>query len=285
MDTLKVTIVNDSILKTYNRTNLHTTIETTNNNKCNDCLMDNICDCKLLINLLWPLTIIIIIIYFRLTIKNLLESIGDRIKKGDNIKLGTGGIEIQRPMIEKEVREKAEEEFKVTIEEQTLNVEQKKDALSSDKEKFVRSYLNVEKMISEKLRQYFSDKFRVMVNYRIQHFEYDIILNAPLKQDEDKIIEIKYFPRGATRVLLRETLLRLYIAEKMYQDNLKKVTRPILLIVIPKDKYNLFEISKLKETPKHFKNIKLDNLSMHFLKEEELNDLTIEKLTAILEGD
>jgi hypothetical protein len=285
MDTLKVTIKKDTIVKTDTRTNLHTTIEKTNYNKCNDCLIDNFCDCKLLINLFWPLTIIIIIFYFRLTIKNLLESISERIKKGDNIKLGTKGIEIQRPMKEEEVIEKAEAEYKDTVEDYTLNVTKQKETIGSDKEKFVQSYINIEKTISKKLRKYFSDKFRVMVNYRIQHFEYDIILNSPLTQDEDKIIEIKYFPGGTTTVLLRETLLRLYIAEKMYQDTIKKITRPILLIVIPKDKYNLFEIAKLKETLKHLKNIKLDNLSMHFLKEEELNDLTIEKLRVIIEGN
>ncbi|MCX6195270.1 MAG: hypothetical protein NTY55_01290 [Flavobacteriia bacterium] len=285
MDTLKVTIKKDTIVKTDTRTNLHTTIEKTNYNKCNDCLIYNFCDCKLLINLFWPLTIIIIIFYFRLTINNLLESISERIKKGDNIKLGTSGIEIQRPMKEEEVREKAEAEYKDTVEDYSLNVTKQKGTIVFNKEKFVQSYINIEKTISEKLRQYFSDKFRVMVNYRIQHFEYDIILNSPLTQDEDKIIEIKYFPRGTTTVLLRETLLRLYIAEKMYQDTLKKIARPILLIVIPKDKYNLFEIAKLKETLKHLKNIKLDNLSMHFLKEEELNDLTIEELRVIIEDN
>jgi hypothetical protein len=287
MDTLKVTVKKDTVVKTDNKTSQHTTVETVNYKKCNDC-WKNWCDCKFLADIIWPITILIILTVFYKRLKFILDSIGERIKKGDNVELGKSGIKIQRPtaLKDEEVKAKAEEEYKQTIEEQTTNVTEQKatiTAQTTEKEKFVQSYLNVEKIISEKLRQFFSDKFRVMTNYRIQHFEYDVILNAPLIQDEDKIIEIKYYPRGTTSVYIRETLMRLHIAQNVYQDTMKKIGKPILLIVLPKDKFNLFDIAKLKETPKQLKHIKLDNLSLHFLEEEKLNDLTKEWLTTIIE--
>ncbi|MEL1256232.1 hypothetical protein AAEO57_20795 [Flavobacterium sp. DGU38] len=184
---------------------------------------------------------------------------------------------------EKEVVDKAETEYEQTVDEQTQPTEPKTEA--NTKEQFIKSYLQVEQTISDKLKLFFSDKYRVLTNYRLKHFEYDIILNAPLKLDTDKIIEIKYYPNGVNSQYIRETLIRLEIAKGFYQETMQKSVKPILIIVLPEDKYNLFEIAKLKETPKQLKHIKLDNLSLHFISQNKLNDLTKERLTSIIEEE
>jgi hypothetical protein len=184
---------------------------------------------------------------------------------------------------EKEVVDKAETEYKQTVDEQAEPIEPKTE--TSAKDLFVKSYLQVEQTISDKLKLFFSDKYRVLTNYRLKHFEYDIILNAPLKLDTDKIIEIKYYPNGVTSQYIRETLIRLDIAKSFYQETMQKPVKPVLIIVLPEGKYNLVEIAKLKGTTKQLKHIKLDNLSLHFISQNKLNDLTKEWLTSIIEEE
>ena len=185
---------------------------------------------------------------------------------------------------EKEVVDKAETEYKQTVDEQDQPTEPKTE--TNPKEQFVKSYLQVEQTISDKLKIFFSDKYRVLTNYRLKHFEYDIILNAPLKLDTDKIIEIKYYPNGVTSQYIRETLIRMEIAKGFYQETMQKPVKPVLIIVLPKNKYNPSEIEKLlKETTRQLKHIKLDNLSLHFISQNELNDLTKERLASIIEEE
>lgn len=184
-------------------------------------------------------------------------------------------------LTDEEVVDKAETEYQST-ESEIKEDESQETKPKSSKEQFIQSYLRIEQTFADKFTQFFSESFRVLTNYRIKHFEYDIILNAPLSQDEDKIVEIKYYPSGANRQYIRETLIRLEIATKQYQEVAKKSVKPVLLIILPEDKYNLFEIAKLKETPKQLKHIKFDNLSLHFIREDKIAEMSKDWLTEII---
>ncbi len=291
MDTIKVTVSKDTIHSSNNQTSQHTTVETVKYNNNNDWLKD-LLNSKIVDNLIWPITILIILLLFRKKIKYILDGFGDRMKRGDKIKIGKDGLSIEQaiPLKEDEVKKNAESEYEIMAEESKIKgikgevaEVQPQNEPSTAKDKFVKTYLSIEQIISDKFKLFFSDKFRIWTNYRIQQIEYDLILTAPLRQDEDKIIEIKYYPRGANLFYVRETLMRLYIAQKLYQETTKKATKPILLIVIPENKFILSEITKLSDAPKYLKQIKLDNLSLHFIKQEELNDLTKEKLSEMIE--
>lgn len=183
---------------------------------------------------------------------------------------------------EKEVVDKVKAEYIQTVEEEPTVIETKAEETTA-KEQFVKSYLNVEQKISDKLKLFFSDKYRILTNYRLKNIEYDIILNSPLKLETDKIIEIKYYPNGVTSQYIRETLIRIEIAKSFYQDTMQKPVKPVLLVVLPENKFNLFDIAKLKNTVQQLKYIKLDNLSLHFLQENKLNELTKEDLTNIID--
>ena len=183
---------------------------------------------------------------------------------------------------EQEIVVKAETEYQETVDEPAITTTTTE---TTKKEEFVKSYLQVEQIISDKIKLFFSDKYRVLNNYRLKQFEYDIILNAPLLNDRDIIIEIKYYPDGAMSQYIRETLIRLEIAKKYYQGTMQKDVKPILIIVLPEDKYNLSEIEKLKEIPEQLRHIKLDNLSLRFIQEDKLNDLTKEWFTDIIEEE
>jgi uncharacterized protein YutE (UPF0331/DUF86 family) len=94
MDTLKVKVTNDTVIILNNQTtSKQTVIESSKYDKgCNDC-WSNFCDCKLLSDLIWPLTIFIIIILFYKRIKSLFDSVGERIKK---IKVGGFEVELEK---------------------------------------------------------------------------------------------------------------------------------------------------------------------------------------------
>jgi hypothetical protein len=186
---------------------------------------------------------------------------------------------------EKEVEEKAETEYTETIEMQPEKREDQKEI--TNKENFIRSYLNVEQEISDKLRLLLSDQYRILTNYRLKQVEYDIILNAPLKQDADIIIQIKYYPNGANSPYLKGTLIKMEMAKKLYQETMKKKAKSVLIIVVPESKFNLFEIAKLKAVTKQIKHrdLKPANFSMHFMQENKLSELTKESINNIIDGD
>lgn len=182
---------------------------------------------------------------------------------------------------EKEVVKKAETEFKLTIGEQIQPTLIEKEI--SVKNTFIESYLKIEKVLSDKLKTFFAEKYKVLINYRLNSFEYDIILTTPRRFELDKIIEIKYYPNRVTTQNIRETLIRMDVANRLYQGTMKKPVKSVLIVVIPEIKYNIFEIAKLKETKNQLNLVVLENLTLHFIKENELINLTKEVLSVILE--
>ena len=91
MDTLKVKTIKDTVVSMNNKVTQHTTVETVSYKGCKDCF-SSFCDCKLLIELIWPVTVLLIIFLFRNKIKLLLDIIYERIQKGANITIGPKGI-------------------------------------------------------------------------------------------------------------------------------------------------------------------------------------------------
>src|SRR5690606_13975093 len=86
MDTIKIITQTDSVAidSTHSKVSLHTTIETTKIEECNSCLAD-ICDCKLLAEWAYPLTILIIVSIYCKRIKKLIDVLIDKIQKADTI--------------------------------------------------------------------------------------------------------------------------------------------------------------------------------------------------------
>jgi hypothetical protein len=92
MDTTKIILKADTIVLAKDTTTNHQTIiEISKSEDCDHCLT-NFCDCKLISDLIWPLTVLIIILLFYKRIKGLLNNIGDRAKK---IKVGNVEVELE----------------------------------------------------------------------------------------------------------------------------------------------------------------------------------------------
>jgi hypothetical protein len=92
MDTTKIILKKDTVIVAPNQTTKHVTVETIeyrgNNNG------NNWCDCQLLPHLIWPLTVLLIVVLFYRQIRRLIAHIVTRVSTGADLEVGPGGIKI-----------------------------------------------------------------------------------------------------------------------------------------------------------------------------------------------
>lgn len=185
-----------------------------------------------------------------------------------------------KKLSETEVAHKAETEYMQTIKEQAEQIQKIVDP--NEKQQFIRSYLEVEQLISSKLITQFSNTYDVLVNHKLNQFEYDVILRPRNDDNLDKIIEIKYSPNELTLQYIRETMIRFGIATQFYKETMHKLVKPILIVVIPKVKYDINSLTILKDAFIHVHSLKVENFSLQFISQDELNNLTKERLEKII---
>jgi hypothetical protein len=146
---------------------------------------------------------------------------------------------------------------------------------------FVPKYLQLERLFFEKLMLSLYPDFKVWSNNKIDDFEYDIILESSIKNRNDYIFEIKYFPKEYSKDVLQEAAIRLGIATKHYINKTKRAAKPILVIVSIKDIFG-------EKNRNEFKNFTKTNLrdfrqmTLVELNIEEINDLSKEQIIEIL---
>ena len=244
MDTLKTTTKTDTTITSDTLINRHTIIETNVSKKCVDCY-DNICDCKLLSDLIWPLTIVIVFFLFRKVIVEILNIIKERLKNGDDFEFGRDGFKVRRPMPMQnlEITGKIISKFH-----ESDDLNKKADNIYPKSEnEYLKSYLTIENFVINKLQIYFSDRFKIYSNYRIENQQYDIILTSKVKHEPDIIIEIKYFTKKFQRKIIDNTILSLLASINQYKQTVNKPTKGILLIVLTQEIFNSSEYFNLKE--------------------------------------
>lgn len=205
----------------------HITIETTTSKEQNDCLF-NLCDCKLISDLLWPLTVLIIFFVVRKQLKKIIDSIGDRIKRGDKIKLSRDGIEISQELSYQEVNKKAEKEF----EEVVKNEDKEAIKKTIHKEEYVPKYIEIERKIFEVLLKNLYPDYRILSNRRLQGYEYDLIIETKEHKEHDFILEVKYFPIRFNKNNLNDIGIKLDLMAQVYKNTVERKVKPILLIIL-----------------------------------------------------
>jgi hypothetical protein len=92
MDTTKITIIKDTIISSTNKISEHVTVETIEYREQDT--KTNWCDCQLLQHLIWPTTILLILLLFYGKIKGLIEHIVKRVSDGAGLEFGPGGVKI-----------------------------------------------------------------------------------------------------------------------------------------------------------------------------------------------
>lgn len=222
------TLINkkDSLKKPYYER--HMTIETITSKEQNDCIF-NLCDCNLLSNLLWPLTVLIIFFVIRKQLKKIIDSIGDRIKKGDKIKFGTAGIEISQELNSQEVNKKAEKEFEEFVE----NEESDTNIIKTiSKKEYIPKYIEIERKIFEVLLKNLYPDYRILSNRRLQGYEYDLIIETKEHREHDFILEVKYLPNKFNKNNLKDIGIKLDLMAQVYKNTVERKVKPILFIIL-----------------------------------------------------
>ncbi|GEC79699.1 hypothetical protein [Flavobacterium aquatile] len=230
---MKTIVKHDTITKSKDKlknslSERHITIETITSKDQNDCLF-NLCDCKLLSDILWPLTVLIVFFVIRKQLKNFIDNIGDRIKKGDKIKLGRDGIEISQELDSKEVNKKAEKAFEEFVgnEENQTNVKK-----TIPKEEYIPKYIAIERKIFEVLLKNLYPDYRILSNRRLQGYEYDLIIETKEHRKHDFIIEVKYFPNSFNKNSLKDIGIKLDLMAQVYKNTIERKVKPILFIIL-----------------------------------------------------
>lgn len=283
MDTLTTIIKKDTVFvikDTLKNTisERHITTETTTHKGDSDCFM-NFCDCKLLSDLLWPLTVLIILFVFKKQFQKIVDSIGDRIKKGAKVKLGRDGIEIGQELSETQQKEKAEEEYKATIKE-TGTTEQSEQIIS--KTEFIPKYLGIERRIFEVLLKALYPRYKILSNRKIGIYEYDLIIDTLDNKDYDYVIEVKYYPNANfTKHKLQDIALKLSFMQQDYQRTAGKLAKPALIIVSNKDFDDDIKAEIFKQVNEPFNDKKFIKLLM--VKQDDIENLTRNNIIKFLE--
>lgn len=283
MDTLTTTIKKDTVFVTKDTVNntvseRHIATETTTHKGEGNCFL-NLCDCKLLSDLIWPITVLIILFSFKKQVQKIIDNVGDRIKKGAKFKFSKDGIELGQELSESELNEKAEKEYKETVKE--TPVEQNVKTPPITQTEFVPSYLHIERQIFEVLLKALYPRYKILSNRRIGRFEYDLIIDTLDNKEFDYVIEVKYYPNGFNKTGLQDISLKLNFMTTAYKDNTNRLGEPALIIVTNQD----FTSEMVADTYKHINEPFKDKnyIKLLMVKQADIEKLTRSKIIEFLE--
>ena len=284
MDTLKIKTIKDTVVSMNNKITQHTTVETVSYKGGKDCF-SSFCDCKLLIELIWPVTVLLIIILFRKKIKSILDIIYERIKRGDNINIGPKGISLASPeaaLKEDEIYLRLSKKFdNIKTEEYQTRDYHNIDPL---RKSYIEQAKQYEKKLFDKLLNNFYKDFRVLSNKKIKDFQYDIILEAITSNEIDYIFEIKLYPIQFSIQSLQNTAIKLDQATKNYHLQQSREVKPILAIILHKDQEAYIVVEEITKAI----NNQLPNqlrITLLVLFYEEFDSLSGEQILKVMHND
>jgi hypothetical protein len=190
-------------------------------------------DTLLTINKVLPsVSIGLIIIGFVLLIWGIIrwtkrQSVLDKIQDED-----LKAREIQN-LTSQEKRDLIETEIEKTEEDQPEKTNQ------ADRQLEIDSYIQIENAIFLQLSQNYKNNYTASQNVRIGNYEYDIILKSKdLTQYKDRIIEIKFFKNRLTYSNIKDATTKLILACNHYEENFKRRTFAVLIIVYSEQEYD-----------------------------------------------
>ncbi|HBL75143.1 MAG: hypothetical protein A2W90_05680 [Bacteroidetes bacterium GWF2_42_66] len=128
---------------------------------------------------------------------------------------------------------------------------------------------------------FFYPQYRILSNYRIANYEYDIILESTEQPQLDFIFEIKYYPTGYRKNSFKEAITHLSKSTEAYIDVTRRKAKPLLLIVMQKnEEINLDELSDINEIRKlrEFKNAMMTIVSF-----DELETITKDRIEKVMD--
>jgi hypothetical protein len=135
---------------------------------------------------------------------------------------------------EQELRNMTPEEEKEKVEAE-IQPEVSADAVQLVSDVSAAKLRAVEGTFHDKVRKCFDSSYRLLVKQILGTAEYDAILQPLRSKDPDFVIEVKYIRRGFKYAWLRESAMRLALANELYDARLKRRSIPLLIVILSAD--------------------------------------------------
>jgi hypothetical protein len=143
----------------------------------------------------------------------------------------------------------------------------------------------VESAFYKKVRECFGTEYRLLVNQRLGTAEYDAILQALRPTEPDVVIEIKYIRRGFKYPWLRESAMRLALANEVYDARLKRNSIPVLIVIFAAEEvFQQSEFQDLRAKAQSDLGQRGVGVRIEYISEVELPTMSCEQLGRFILG-
>ncbi len=123
-------------------------------------------------------------------------------------------------LTKEEKLEKVDKDIQI-IEKENEFKKVKKDEPDDYLVSFKRNYLHYNTKFQELVTHHLSDEFKIYKDFRIENFEYDMVLKSPLLMDYDYIFEIKYYESLISQTYLKSEMHQLNESLNNYKEKVK----------------------------------------------------------------
>lgn len=234
MKTVKQVITNDTLIvrtiDSVNKVEEKNTIQTTLQEDCN-CWGKNICECQLLTDLLWPITVLIILFTFKNRVNDFVKILIKRIEEGASVEFTKDGFKIQASP--QEIIHKLENDIRLTSDH--LNEAQKTNYISKAVE--------IEKQVRDMFLKNLYQDYQVLYSQKVQGRIFDLILTNKKRKGHDCIVEIKYFPNSFKDIDYGKVAKDMEYSSLLFSNSFSRDAKLILVVIINKDSYK-FDVEK-----------------------------------------
>lgn len=183
-------------------------------------------------------------------------------------------------LTQEEKEEKAKQEVQEIEKVEQPTISRKRTSATSHSD-YVRSYMTIEKNLSDAFVNYNSPYFETLSQQKIgNRFEIDILLKSKTKKYLDRIVEIKYFRDQLPLQLIRGVISRLNTQISFYNEASNRRVVPVLLVVYSKERVNAENILKFQnrviDESRDIPN--LERLKIEFIEENEISKFDVSRI-------
>lgn len=158
------------------------------------------------------------------------------------------------------------------------------DISERERKGIVSKYLLVEALVAEKFKREYSDQYNVLVNYKVNNREFDIILSA-INEDtkkrfnfkKDVIVEVKY-TRKINKQIVNQAIQQTGELIKAYPN---AFTNPIVLFVMEEPVTNVDKDELLSKIISEWSEKTVSKWNIKFIQVDELPDIRLKDLLGI----
>ena len=177
-------------------------------------------------------------------------------------------------VVDKAQKETRDDSITQLLETEELNISKKK--IMSQESHPWKKYIEIERIIADKIIDFNSDVFDILPNVKVGFSEIDILLKSRNQIYSDKIIEIKYYKSGIRKSFINMVASNLRNTIEMYGVKVKRNAIPIVIFIFregTEDYKNKKQIMEFVQDSGS--ELGLNDIQIEFVKEEEITEFNV----------